>query len=1457
MYGLLRKSLAAPLPRFEGHSIPPLAPQTTGPPASPTQAGPAPPIRVPPLGPDKIAEYSGLFEKSGAENGVLSGIAAKQIFERARLPNDVLGKIWSLSDTQGRGLLDVTAFVIAMHLLASYKSGVMRGVPNTLPPGLYEAAARKPPTRMGSGSRPSSSHPPAGAIPPHFTGFSSARPQSPIARQQVSTPLSAQSTGDGWVVTPADKARFDQIFSTVDKTGRGYITGEEAVNFFGNARLPEEVLAQIWDLADIRSEGQLNKDEFAVAMYLVRQQRGTKDGRGNLPAVLPPHFVPPGMRKQQVPPPQPTAPAFENAPITKPPSAADDLFGLDAFTATPAAPTAQRQVPQSTGGTDAGPFANPRSPMQPAMTSPAPGPLSTFKPFIPSSSFGQSILPQPTGSPAPAQTRAPPPPPATDDLLGDADPEVSQRLTNETSELANLSNQVSQLSHQMTGIHGTRGQAEQELNRNTQQKREFESRLAQLRSAYEKEVQEVKALQEQLTTSRNDTKRLQQDMAMIEGSHQDLSNQHQQLRNALQADQQENTSLKERIGQLNREVEQLKPQLEKLKSDARQHKGLVAINKKQLSTNEAERDRLRAEHATTQKAIEDAAREAEESKRQLEASQKAIEDAAREAEESKRHLQASQKELEEARNVPVPQVPIKSPLSAALSAPAEGLAEAREVQSSETQSPMGMASPPLNRGLEEARNVPLPGGQTPLGVASPASTSSNPFFRRAPSVTADRALSPPPSSQEQPADNHSAFDSIFGPSFTSSPVAPAPATSFRSESPAQSQEVSTATSTPRIGSPVPSSAPDVAEPRTQITSSSLPFRHPLGRQDSVNSSVKVAPPASRVSHSETPHAMTPTHSSPSPNAQQVDDPFESAAPDEEQDSIQRTLPARDRPRSMESTFGPSTSDMLSHTPGAFPETETPRSETPAQGIKAAAVTMGAGAATLAAGAGLAAAVTGRQEKEEPKGKERETPPQDTNFDDFFGGPVHRRTPSEQASDFDSAFADIGGGPAANDKPKANGQEFPDIQEVEDDEDSSDYSDETPVGFDDDFNAKSVQGGSQAGSNAMGKQPEVASAVPARLQPDRPPFETASSTASSLPGVEQQMSPPSYGESVPAEDPNHFPREYKGLLPERGDPTSPPPTAGGSTNPAVPPTGAPPSYGPEIQPNHHSEANAPAPTKGAPFDFDSAFTGMGSAPVEDDESDDEEDTSFPSTSRTQPDFDATFDSPPQSRSTTAASQEPDSIYASVTSGTGATRSYAPSSNTNNYFGSDNFGTQASSTYNQTPTTSTTQANSSHDWDDLFKGLSSPPQAGGGIDDFGSAPQTSATAAVPPTSNFTSTTHQSSYDATPQRPAQATPPRQAAATTYGPIYGPARASPPTSSSAHAPLASPPPTATQAPATTAPQKPNLNRVLSGDDDPILKRLTSMGWNRDESLDALEKFDYNIDKVSRVHNFHKEDEY
>ncbi|KAF4636524.1 hypothetical protein G7Y89_g1553 [Cudoniella acicularis] len=602
-----------PLPKFDGGSPAGISPTIQPPPGPPPsalqpQGSGSGPIRVPPLTPDKAGQYAALFEKSGAQNGHLPGEQAKQIFERAGLPNDVLGRIWMLADTEQRGSLQVTEFVIAMHLLASFKAGALRALPSVLPAGLYEAAARRPPSRQSSGSLP--------AIPRQFSGAGAMRAGSPLSRPAFAAPPPqipqySGATGD-WAITPSDKGKFDSIYHSLDKSNKGFITGDEAVPFFSESKLPEEALAQIWDLADINSAGRLTRDEFAVAMYLIRQQRGKRDGRESLPATLPPNLIPPSMRNQVRPTALPTAPVFDTPTPALPKSAAEDLFGLDALSS-PAPPPAQAS--QSTGGS--GPFASsvdpfgsksPIAPSSPTQNSPQQS-SSIFKSFTPTSTFGQTLNQHATGgsnNSGPSQPRGfAPQNLASEDLLGDNDPEISQRLTNETTELANLSNQVGTLTKQMQDVQDQRATSQNELNQASSQKVQFEQRLSQLRSLYEQEVQSVRSLEERLTASRNETKKLQTEIAMIEGTYQDLQNQHRETASALQLDQQENANLKERMRVVNAEIAQMKPSLEKLRSDARQQKGLVAINKKQLATNEAEREKMKAEAEELNKSIEE------------------------------------------------------------------------------------------------------------------------------------------------------------------------------------------------------------------------------------------------------------------------------------------------------------------------------------------------------------------------------------------------------------------------------------------------------------------------------------------------------------------------------------------------------------------------------------------------------------------------------------------------------------------------------------------------------------------------------------------------------------------------------------------------------------------------------------------------------------------------------------
>lgn len=616
-----------PIPRFDGFTptAPPLAPAPTGSPQPISAQGTGnAPIRIPPLTPEKVSQYASLFERQSLQNGqLLSGEQARQIFEKSGLPNETLGRIWQLADTEQRGALVLTEFVIAMHLLTSMKSGALRALPNILPAPLYEAATRRAPAGAGPGAaRPQSpSGPGLAAIPRQLSGQAQMpmRTGSPLGPAFARQPLAPQSTGDAWLVTPQDKHRFDMIYEGLDKQKKGFITGEEAVPFFSQSNLSEVVLANIWDLADIRQEGRLNRDEFAVAMYLIRQQRMKQ---GDLPQTLPPALMPPSLRGQARPPtaagafdsPPPAQPQAPRPEPPKPASALDDLFGLDsAPTPAPAAgPTAAAGPPALATDPFAG-SASPAAPTSPARMSPTP--TGGFKPFMPTSSFGRSLTTQGTGDsgsgaagfPKPA---APPQPSVADDLLGDAEPDTKGSNMNDTMELANLSNQVSTLSKSMQDVQGQRNATQNELNQTSQQKKTFEQRLSQLRTMYENQAKEVRELQDKLNTSRADTRKLQGDCLTLEGTLKDLQGQHQTLFAALQADQQENASLKEKIRAVNAEVAAIKPQIEKLKSETRQQKGLVAINKKQLATNEGERDKLKGE-------AEDLTKESQELARQL------------------------------------------------------------------------------------------------------------------------------------------------------------------------------------------------------------------------------------------------------------------------------------------------------------------------------------------------------------------------------------------------------------------------------------------------------------------------------------------------------------------------------------------------------------------------------------------------------------------------------------------------------------------------------------------------------------------------------------------------------------------------------------------------------------------------------------------------------------------------
>ncbi|KAG8590960.1 hypothetical protein GDO81_006988 [Engystomops pustulosus] len=74
---------------------------------------------------------------------------------------------------------------------------------------------------------------------------------------------------DIWAITLEERAKHDQQFHGLQPTA-GYITGDQARNFFLQSGLHPPVLAQIWALADMNNDGRMDQLEFSIAMKLIK-----------------------------------------------------------------------------------------------------------------------------------------------------------------------------------------------------------------------------------------------------------------------------------------------------------------------------------------------------------------------------------------------------------------------------------------------------------------------------------------------------------------------------------------------------------------------------------------------------------------------------------------------------------------------------------------------------------------------------------------------------------------------------------------------------------------------------------------------------------------------------------------------------------------------------------------------------------------------------------------------------------------------------------------------------------------------------------------------------------------------------------------------------------------------------------------------------------------------------------
>ncbi|XP_075472445.1 epidermal growth factor receptor substrate 15 isoform X2 [Ascaphus truei] len=226
---------------------------------------------------EEKSKYDAIFDSLNPVSGFLSGDKVKPVLLNSKLSVDILGRVWELSDIDHDGLLDRDEFAVAMFLV--YSALEKEPVPVSLPPALVPPSKRKASSTAAS----------VPIIPP--------LPMPPSKEPRHSLPLvGIQPTKvpvTQWVVSHAEKTKYDEVFLKLDKDCDGLVSGLEVREIFLKTGLPSGLLAQIWALCDTKDCGKVSKEQFALAFHFINQ----KLAKGiDPPHVLTPEMIPPSER---------------------------------------------------------------------------------------------------------------------------------------------------------------------------------------------------------------------------------------------------------------------------------------------------------------------------------------------------------------------------------------------------------------------------------------------------------------------------------------------------------------------------------------------------------------------------------------------------------------------------------------------------------------------------------------------------------------------------------------------------------------------------------------------------------------------------------------------------------------------------------------------------------------------------------------------------------------------------------------------------------------------------------------------------------------------------------------------------------------------------------------------------------------------------------------------------------
>ena len=166
-----------------------------------------------------------------------------------------------------------------MHLIDHVKLG--KSLPTTLPPELIPPAIK----RKLSIVSPTSS----------IDKSKDVKSTQPTQQQTRPPEIPPSPALVEWNIPQASKLKYTQLFNQTDINRTGFLTGMQSRNILVKSNLSNQHLANIWNLSDIDKNGNLNCEEFILAMHLIDMVKAGDQ----LPITLPLELIPLSFRKKQ------------------------------------------------------------------------------------------------------------------------------------------------------------------------------------------------------------------------------------------------------------------------------------------------------------------------------------------------------------------------------------------------------------------------------------------------------------------------------------------------------------------------------------------------------------------------------------------------------------------------------------------------------------------------------------------------------------------------------------------------------------------------------------------------------------------------------------------------------------------------------------------------------------------------------------------------------------------------------------------------------------------------------------------------------------------------------------------------------------------------------------------------------------------------------------------------------